>query len=202
MKSEDQQRVAPARARDELAERLDDRVAQRARRAARRAGSFTTSVITRPGSMNSAVTTNTGDHGMWSARISASEPGHEARDAVRVDVDRVAERRARRRAGARGGTRPARCPGSPRRTRPPRAGRRWSRGRACGATSPNAAIDASSATLRQQHPAAAAAEQRQRVAVEQRRPQELPRVRKLDQREQADRLEVDAFACAATPAPG
>ena len=38
-------------------------------------GSRTTSVITSPGSRNSAVTMNTVDHGMRSARISASEPG-------------------------------------------------------------------------------------------------------------------------------
>ncbi len=46
--------------------------------------------------------------------------------------------------------------------------------------------------LRDEHPAATAAEQRHRVAVEQRRPEELPRVRELNQREEADRLQVDA----------
>ncbi len=39
------------------------------------AGSRTTSVITRPGSRNNAVITNTDGHGMRSARISASDPG-------------------------------------------------------------------------------------------------------------------------------
>ena len=37
------------------------------------------------------------------------------------------------------------------------------------------------------------AEPRQRVAVEQRRPQEFPRVGKLDEREERDRLQVDAL---------
>jgi hypothetical protein len=46
--------------------------------------------------------------------------------------------------------------------------------------------------LRDQHPSAASAEQRQRVAIEQRRPQELPGIRNLDQREKTDRLQVDA----------
>ena len=38
-------------------------------------GSRTSSVITSPGSMNSAVTRNTDDHGTRSATISATEPG-------------------------------------------------------------------------------------------------------------------------------
>ncbi len=45
--------------------------------------------------------------------------------------------------------------------------------------------------LGRQHPAAAAPEQRERIAVHQRGPHELPRVRQLDQREQPDRLEID-----------
>jgi hypothetical protein len=47
--------------------------------------------------------------------------------------------------------------------------------------------------LREQHPAAPATEW-QAVAIEQRRPEELPGVGKLDQREETDDLEVDAVA--------
>ena len=50
------------------------------------------------------------------------------------------------------------------------------------------------ADLGQQHPAASAAEAGHAVAVEQRRPEELPGIGKLDQREEADGLEIDAFA--------
>ena len=44
--------------------------------------------------------------------------------------------------------------------------------------------------LRDEHPTAAPSQHGKRVAVEQRRPQELPCVRQLDQREEADRLQV------------
>jgi hypothetical protein len=44
--------------------------------------------------------------------------------------------------------------------------------------------------LRDEHPAAATAERRKGVAIHERRPEELPRVRQLDQREEADRFEV------------
>ena len=51
--------------------------------------------------------------------------------------------------------------------------------------------------LREQHPAAPApgppAGQAREVAVHQRRPQEFPRIRELDQREQADFLQLDAL---------
>jgi len=43
--------------------------------AAAAAGSRTTRVIARPGSMKRAVTKNTDGHGIRSARISDSEPG-------------------------------------------------------------------------------------------------------------------------------
>jgi hypothetical protein len=39
----------------------------------------------------------------------------------------------------------------------------------------------------------AAGHDRQREAVDQRRPEELPRIGQLDQREKAERLQVDAF---------
>ncbi len=47
--------------------------------------------------------------------------------------------------------------------------------------------------LRREHPPAPAPQQRQPVAVHQRRPQELPGVGELDQREEADRLQVHGF---------
>ncbi len=50
------------------------------------------------------------------------------------------------------------------------------------------------AKLRQQHPAAPAAEAGDAEAVEQGRPEEFPGVGKLDQREEADRLQIDALA--------
>ncbi len=60
---------------DEFVERLDDRLAQRPRRACGERGSLTSSVIATPGSMNSAVMMKTDDHGSRSERISASDPG-------------------------------------------------------------------------------------------------------------------------------
>jgi len=45
--------------------------------------------------------------------------------------------------------------------------------------------------LRNQHPPAPAAQHRQCVAVHQRRPQEFPRIRELHQREEADRCQID-----------
>ena len=50
--------------------------------------------------------------------------------------------------------------------------------------------DGKQGELGDKHPAPPPAEQRQRVAVDQRRPEEFPRVRELDQREQADRLQI------------
>jgi hypothetical protein len=50
------------------------------------------------------------------------------------------------------------------------------------------------ADLRHQHPASPATEAGQAEAVEQRRPEEFPGVGELDQREEADGLQVDALA--------
>ena len=54
------------------------------------------------------------------------------------------------------------------------------------------------AYLSDEHPAASAAQQRQLITIEQRGPRELPDVRQLDQRQQADLFEIDALAAQPT----
>ena len=63
----------------------------------------------------------------------------------------------------------------------------------CGEKPPSDAITTSSADLGQQHPAAPPSQYRHRIAIQQRRPEEFPGVGKLDQREQADDLEIDVL---------
>ena len=55
------------------------------------AGSLTSQAITMPGSMKAPVIQNTSFHGRRSARISDSEPGNQAGNAVGVHMHGVAE---------------------------------------------------------------------------------------------------------------
>ena len=74
------------------------------------AGSRTTSVIAMPGSMNSAVIDEHRRPRQAVGEDQRQRPRDEARDPVRVDVDRRCRAPAPRRAGSRGGRRRARCP--------------------------------------------------------------------------------------------
>ena len=147
-------------------------------------------MLAMPGSMNNAVIRNTACHGNMVGehqRQRARERGSKRDTPERGSMCRD---QARRPAAARAGTRRARCPGS----------RKKSHGRRQAGNRPEIELGLEQAEqrdgdqqrdLRDQHPATPAAEHRQRVAVEQGRPQELPGKRQLHQCKQADRGQVD-----------
>ena len=183
-----EQRRAPAVARDEFVERLDDRLAQRPRPARAQRGLVDDERHRDAGQHEQRRDDEHAcDHGRWSARISASAPGTrlEMRYALTwIDVPRPSSasgRISRRNASSTMSWLALKNATVAASARSPRC-------RRCGSRRAEQRDRREQRDLRDEHPAAPAAEQRQRVAVEQRRPQELPRVRKLDQREEADRL--------------
>ena len=190
---EHEQRLLPAGAREEFAERLDHRLGQRARTGARELRLVDDQRHRDPGQHEQRGDPVHAGPRQVIGEDQRERARHEARDPVRVDVDRVAETqldvgqdfaaiRVEHDVLARAEERDRRRPDRRSPTRP-----------AAGGATPNSGMAASSSELRDQHPAAAPAERGERVAVEQRRPQELPRVRQLDQREEPDRLQVDVL---------
>ena len=190
MNSEHEQRLAPARARDEFVERLDDRLAQRPGRGARHRGLGDQKRHRDAGHHEQRGQREHGAPRQEVGQDQRQRAGHEARDPVRVDVHRVAESKlgigqelasvgvehdvlARREERD--------CDRDPCDRPQVVRGMEQAQGR----------DRQEQKHLRHEHPAAPAPEKRQRIAVHQRGPRELPRVRQLDQREEADRLQVD-----------
>ena len=181
----DEQCLPDAGARDELVKRLDHRFGQCARRRARQRGLAHQQRVGDAGHHEQRGDREDGIPGKMIGQHQRQRAGHEAGNAVGLHVDRVAQTELR--IGQE--LAPIRVENDVLR-----------RGEECDRSSeirdrPQVELRPQRAEeryrheqqqLSDEHPAAAPTEERQRIAVDQRRPYELPGERQLNQREQPD----------------